>query len=249
MNSGEVFLKKELLPREKLLLYGAHSLETEELLAILIRTGTKNSSVLKVSNELFESHCRSLYSIRQSSMNRLSSIKGMGDVKAVTIKAALELGVRFYKEITQTRKKVKSPHDIFEVSRDMTFSDTEIVRTICLDSKSNILNVEDTTSGTTNASLIHPREVYRMAIVHSATSIAVVHNHPSGDPTPSVQDRDVTKNLIEAGEILGIKLIDHVIIGKGCFFSFTLEKEFQGVDLTYGEESGSGKIAEIESCD
>jgi len=246
--AGEVLQNEILLPREKLLFNGPQSLSTEELLAILIRTGAKDINVMEVSRLLYNSHYNSLYSLRQSTLEKINSVKGMGNVKAITIMAALELGVRFYKEITSTRKKIKSPFDIFDACRDMVFLETEVVRTVCLDSKSNILNVENTTSGISNASLIHPREIFRKAIVCSSVSVAVVHNHPSGDPTPSSQDREVTEKLIEAGELLGIKLIDHIIIGKGCYYSFTLEKEFRGGELSYGEKSGSGKIAETESC-
>jgi len=238
-------------PREKLIKYGPQTLSVPELIAILLRTGTQECSVVKLSEKLYRDFNSSLYEFQCASFESLNKVKGIGEVKSVTIKAALELGIRFYNELSKQQKQVKIPSDLFRLCRDMSFLDVEFVRLVCLDSKSKVINVEDITKGISNASLIHPREIFRSAITHSAVSIAVVHNHPSGDPTPSKQDIAITKKITQSGEIIGIKMIDHVIIGKGKFYSFALQREIDGMETQDGDMSGRqsriGKIAENES--
>src|SRR6056297_295127 len=234
-----------IMPREKLLKYGAGSLSVDELIAILLRTGTPQMNVLKVSEQLYSSMDHSLYKLQQAPLERIKEIKGMGQVKAITLKASLELGVRLYSELILEKRKIKKPSDIFKMCLDMSFFDQETVRIICVDSKSNVLSVEDITKGTANASLIHPREVFKPVISNSAVSFAVVHNHPSGDPTPSEADRDITGRLKDCSKIMGIDIIDHIIIGKGRFYSFTLKKELHGGGSEdAGQQSGLRQIAE-----
>jgi len=234
-----------IMPREKLLKYGAGSLSVDELIAILLRTGTSHMNVLKVSESLYSNMDQSLYKLQQAPLEDIKKIKGMGEVKAITIKASLELGVRLYRELVLEKSKIKKPSDIFRMCLDMSFFDQETVRIISVDSKSNVISVEDITRGTANASLIHPREVFKPVISNSAVGFAVVHNHPSGDPTPSEADRDITGRLKDCSKIMGIDIIDHIIIGKGKFYSFTLKKELHGgVSENDGQQSGLRKIAE-----
>ncbi len=237
-----------MMPREKLLKYGASTLKPEELIAILLRTGTAQMNVVKVAQTLYSQMDSSLYRLQQSPIDYIKRVKGLGEVKAITLKASLELGVRLYQELTIQREQIKKPSDIFEMCRDMSFLNQEVVRVISVDSKSTVLSVEDITKGTANASLIHPREVFKPVISNSAISFALVHNHPSGDPSPSEADKDITRRLKECSGIIGIDLIDHLIIGKGRFYSFTLQKELQGgVSNDDRQEFGIRKIAETEA--
>jgi len=234
-----------IMPREKLLKYGAGSLNVDELIAILLRTGSSQMNVLKLSEQLYASMDQSLYRLQQAPLEDMKKIKGMGQVKAITLKASLELGVRLYRELVLEKRKIKKPSDIFKMCLDMSFFDQETVRIISVDSKSNVLSVEDITKGTANASLIHPREVFKPVISNAAVSFAVVHNHPSGDPTPSEADRGITGRLKDCSKIMGIDIIDHIIIGKGRFYSFTLNKELYGGGLEdAGQQTGFRQIAE-----
>lgn len=237
-----------MMPREKLLKYGASTLKPEELIAILIRTGTAHMNVMRVAQTLYSQMDSSLYRLQQSPIDYIKRVKGLGEVKAITLKASLELGVRLYQELTIQREQIKKPSDIFEMCKDMSFLNQEVVRVISIDSKSTVLSVEDITKGTANASLIHPREVFKPVISNSAISFALVHNHPSGDPSPSEADKDITRRLKKCSGIIGIDLIDHLIIGKGRFYSFTLQKELQGgVFDDDRQEFGIRKIAETEA--
>jgi len=234
-----------IMPREKLLKYGAGKLRVDELIAILLRTGSAQMNVLKVSEMLYSGMDNSLYKLQQAPLESIKKVKGLGEVKAITLKASLELGVRLYQELIVEKNKIKKPSDIFKMCLDMSFLNQETVRIICVDSKSNVISVEDITKGTANASLIHPREVFKPVISNSAVSFAVVHNHPSGDPSPSEADREITGRLKHCSKIMGIDIIDHVIIGKGKYYSFTLKKELHGgVSEDAGQQSGLRQIAE-----
>ncbi|MFP4461235.1 MAG: RadC family protein, partial [Thermotogota bacterium] len=187
----------------------------------------------------------SLYKLQQAPLESIKNVRGLGEVKAVTLKASLELGVRLYQELVVEKKVIKKPSDIFRMCLDMSFLNQETVRIISVDSKSKVISVEDITKGTANASLIHPREVFKPVISNSAISFAVVHNHPSGDPTPSEADREITGRLKDCSKIMGIDIIDHIIIGKGKYYSFTLKKELHGgVSEDAGQQSGLRQIAE-----
>lgn len=233
-----------MMPREKLLKFGPSKLDETELLAILLRTGSKEISVMELAEKIMKDNNNSLCKLHNLPLEDLIKTKGMGEVKALTIKATLELGQRYHSEKLREKIKIAHPSDIYTICRDMEFFDQEVVRVVCLDSKSTLIAVEDTTKGTNNASLIHPREVFKIAILTSSASIALVHNHPSGDPFPSSADIEVTEKIKNSGELLGIKVIDHVIIGKGKFYSFTLGKSLKWEENENGKESGLRKIAE-----
>lgn len=209
-----------MLPREKLELYGPKALSSEELIAVLLRTGVRDCSVFELSSKLLRDHGQSLYQIQKRSLTELAGYKGMGKVKSITIQAALELGIRLFREIVTQKVSLRSAGDVYNLCADMLFFEQEVVRVIALNTKSMVVGVDDVTVGISNASLIHPREVFHRAISHSATSIILVHNHPSGDPVPSPQDHDITRRIKDSGEILGIALTDHIIIGQSRYYSF-----------------------------
>ncbi len=202
-------------PRERLLNEGAQSLTTEELIAILLRTGTKDRDVLAVSKELFEKHERSLYKMSKATIGDLRKFKGLGKVKAVTLLAALEIAKRLVKEeVKLTSPTLNSPEQVFQYCIDMQTFPQEVVRVLFLDSKLRLIGSSDISKGTLTTSIANPRDIFREALIRNAHGIIIVHNHPSGDPTPSEDDVEITKRLIEAGGVLNIKVLDHVVIGR-----------------------------------
>ncbi|MBO8139226.1 MAG: DNA repair protein RadC [Thermosipho sp. (in: Bacteria)] len=209
-------------PREKLMKKGPESLSNEELIAILLRTGSKGQDVLKTSKLLLENFDNSLVKISKATIDDLNKIKGLGKVKATTIFAAMELAKRFLKE-NRTGKKLNSPEKIYEYCLDMKHFDQEVVRVISLNSKLYEISSKDISIGLADSSLAHPREIYKEAIKNGAVYIILVHNHPSGDVMPSKDDKIITQKVKEAGQIIGIRLLDHLIIGNG-FYSFKHNK-------------------------
>lgn len=199
-------------PRERLRAQGAESLSEAELLAIILGNGTKNVSALDLANRLIFTY-NGLRNIRDASLDDLLQVKGIGPAKAITIKAAIELGRR-----TALDRKIKdfihSPADVSRLlMEEMRYYDREYFCGLYLDRKGGLLCKENISIGSLSSSIVHPREVFKTAVKCSAASIIVVHNHPSGDPTPSKEDIDVTRRLVEAGKIMGIDIIDHLIIG------------------------------------
>lgn len=213
-------------PREKLLLKGAQSLSDAELLAILLRTGTKEDSVIRVAEKLLAVYKNeSLGEFANLSVNDFSKIKGIGKVKAITVLAALELGKRLAEAPSIERKKITSPQDVVNVFMPrFRYEKKEHFIVVLLDTKNHILATPVVSVGCLNSSIVHPREVFREAIVHFAAAMILVHNHPSGDPMPSKEDIHVTHKLIEAGNLMDIKVIDHIIIGDNCYISLKEER-------------------------
>lgn len=200
-------------PRERLLAKGAAALTDAELLAIFLRTGTKEHSVLDLAAQLIRQWGSLRELARCSAQDLQSSIKGIGLSKAATLCAAFEIGRRLMLR-TEARPQLRSPEAIYEIiGQEMTSLRQESLRVVLLDSKLQLIRVEEITRGLINESMFHPREVFRPAIVHLAYAVAVVHNHPSGDPQPSNADRAVTRQLVDAAATLQIKLVDHIIIG------------------------------------
>lgn len=205
-------------PRERLLAHGAQVLSDKELLAIQLRIGTREHSALGVA-ELLLKEFGDLSGIARAPLEELKRVKGVGEVKALEIVAAIELGRRAVAFGEGYRPKISNPEDVFNYCAELRYATQEHLRTLLLDTKNQVLKMCKVTTGTLDSSLVHPREVYKDAIVNSAASIIVVHNHPSGDPTPSPEDKLVTERLAKAGEILGIKLLDHIIIGASRYVS------------------------------
>ncbi|MBS4006891.1 MAG: DNA repair protein RadC [Clostridium sp.] len=207
-------------PRERLLAGGAGKLSDAELLAILIRSGTSQETAVQLAERiLFEAG--GLQQLPRCCLDELLQIKGLGAAKAVTILAALELSTRLASRLRTELPIVSSPGDAAGlVMEEMRHNLREHFRVVLLDSKHKVLGIEEISIGSLNTSLVHPREVFRPAIRKSCASIILLHNHPSGDPTPSREDLDVTRRLSEAGRLIGIEILDHIIIGDGNFVSF-----------------------------
>ncbi|MFN2745060.1 MULTISPECIES: RadC family protein [Bacillus] len=206
-------------PRERLLSIGAESLANNELLAILLRTGTKKESVLQLSNRLLQTF-DGLRLLKEASVEELSSISGIGRAKAVHILAALELGRRIHKLVYEERHVIRFPEDAANfLMEDMRFLQQEHFVCLYLNTKNQVIHRRTVFIGSLNSSIVHPREVFKEALKRSAASFICVHNHPSGDPAPSREDIDVTKRLNECGRLLGIELLDHIVIGDQKFVS------------------------------
>ena len=213
---------KDEFPREKMLKDGVESLSNAELIAVLLRTGSKNKTVIELANELLKVDHEGIRFLKSSSIEELCEIEGIGISKATLIKAALELGVRVA-ESEIVRYQVKNPWDIYKYYMEsMRYLKEEIFKTVLLNTKNEIITDIDVSHGTLNSSLVHPREVFKQAIKKSANKIILIHNHPSGNVEPSNEDIHITDRLIECGKIIGIEVIDHIIIGDGIYYIFLL---------------------------
>lgn len=208
-------------PREKLLTRGVQSLSNAELLAILLRTGTKEDSVMRVAEKLLsEYHTNGLASIANLSPLDFSKIKGIGVVKAITVIAAIELGKRLATNPTNERYVIRSPKDVADyMMARLRYENKEYFISMLLNTKNHVLASPIVSVGSLNASIVHPREIFREAIHYAAASIILIHNHPSGDPSPSKEDLFVTEKLIKAGNLMDIAVLDHVIIGDNTYIS------------------------------
>ncbi|MGE8206081.1 RadC family protein [Heyndrickxia sp. NPDC080065] len=206
-------------PRERLIQNGAKSLSNQELLAILLRTGTKEESVIQMANCLLKNF-EGLKLLKDASLEEIMSIKGIGFAKAVQILAAVEIGRRIGNLTYHDRYVIRSPEDGANfVMNDMRFLSQEHFVCLYLNTKNQVLHQQTIFIGSLNASIVHPREVFKEAFRRSAASIICIHNHPSGDPAPSREDIEVTKRLVECGKIIGIDILDHIIIGDKKYVS------------------------------
>ena len=200
-------------PREKLHALGADRLDTAELIAILLRTGTGGRSAIEIGRELL-AHFQSIERLAGASVEELSAIKGVGTAKAVQLKAAFALASRL-PATREARPMLRTPRDVADRLREeMQHFEVEEFHVLMLDTKNRLIRDIKVSKGTLNASLVHPREVFREAIRAGAASVILVHNHPSGDPTPSGDDIRITREMMEAGRLLKIEVLDHIIIGK-----------------------------------
>ncbi|WP_338451471.1 DNA repair protein RadC [Niallia oryzisoli] len=210
---------KDERPRERYIHYGPESLSNQELIALMLRTGTKEESVLQLSNRLL-THFEGLRLLKDATLDEITSIKGIGTAKAIQVLASIELGRRISNLQHDDRYVIRSPEDGAKyVMNDMRFLSQEHFVTLYLNTKNQVLHKKTIFIGSLNASIVHPREIYKEALRRSAASIVCVHNHPSGDPSPSREDIEVTRRIVECGKILGIELLDHLIIGENKFVS------------------------------
>jgi DNA repair protein RadC len=199
-------------PREKLLARGVSALSDAELIAILLRTGLRGANAVEVGRQLLERY-KSLTGISRCSVKELRRVPGIGPTKALELVAAFGLGERLARE-TLSKQKLDSPELVSElVGPEMRRLRIESLRVILLDTRYRLLHIEEVSLGSLNESIAHPREIFRPALTYSAHAVIVVHNHPSGDPSPSQTDHSLTRRLAEAAELLQIKLLDHIIIG------------------------------------
>ncbi|MCU6711090.1 DNA repair protein RadC [Paenibacillus sp. J5C_2022] len=206
-------------PRERMMRYGAEALSHAELLAILLRTGTQRQSAVHLAGAVLK-QCGSLRNLMDMSMEELTAIRGIGPAKAVQLRAGIELGRRMIRSKLPDVLSVRSPKDAADyLMEDLRYLKKEHFVCLFLNTKNHIIARETLSMGTLNASLVHPREVFRAAIKCSSASIICAHNHPSGDPTPSPEDIHLTKRLAEAGQLVGIDILDHIVIGDGSFVS------------------------------
>ena len=200
-------------PRERLAAKGAEALSNSELIAILLRTGTKGCSAIQVADQLLHKF-ESLGALARGSIEDLQ-IKGIGPDKAVALKSAFALAQRMAKELVQEAPTMDTPERIADLLRENNRPhEVETFQIVLLNTRRKLLRTETISQGTLDTILVHPREVFRRAIAANAAALVLAHNHPSGDPTPSEADIKVTRDLIRAGQILKIEVLDHVILGR-----------------------------------
>lgn len=206
-------------PRERMLRYGAGALSQTELLAILLRTGTRRESAIHMAQRLL-GEIGGIRGMMDLSLEELTNMRGIGPAKAVQIKAGIELGQRLAKTRLPEARIIRSPRDAADLlMEELRYLQKEHFVCLFLNTKNHIIAQETLSIGSLNASIVHPREVFRAAIKCSSASLVCAHNHPSGDPTPSPEDIRMTRRLLEAGEIVGIDVLDHIVIGDGKFVS------------------------------
>ncbi|MGN7453207.1 RadC family protein [Paenibacillus pasadenensis] len=220
--SDSVSLKQwpeEERPRERMLQHGAEALSHAELLAILLRTGSSSETAVHLAARILQ-QSGSLRGLVDMGHGDLTRIKGIGPAKALQIRAGIELGRRLARSRREETVAVRRPEDAADyLMEDLRYLQVEHFVCLFLNTKNHIVARETLSVGTLNASLVHPREVFRAAIRHGSASLICAHNHPSGDPTPSAEDRALTARLQEAGQLVGIEVLDHIVIGDGRFIS------------------------------
>lgn len=208
-------------PRERLKLHGARALSSSELLAVLVGSGSERNSAVQIGHDILASAHGSLRRLSAQPVAALTTLGGVGHARAVAIHAALELGRRMASEEREDGMPIRGPRDVHEIFgprlQDLPVEEFHVA---ILDSQHRLERDVTVTRGLLNSSLVHPREVFREAISENAAAIILIHNHPSGDPTPSPDDRITTDQLVQAGRVLDIPVQDHIIIGRGRYLSF-----------------------------
>lgn len=206
-------------PRERLQHQGSEALSNSELLAIILGSGTKGKSVLQLSQELLAKF-GGLEHLADATIEELCEVKGLGNAKAIQIRAVVTLASRLSQKERGIKIKIDHPQSAYHLLKDELESEKkEVFKVLLLDVKGYVISQQLISVGTLSRSLIHPREVFYPAIRHKAASIILAHNHPSGDPTPSQEDFDVTAKLVEVGKVMGIPVRDHLIIGDNQYIS------------------------------
>ena len=214
-------LPEEERPRERLLKYGPQALKTSELLAIIIRVGNPAETAIQLAEKLLQKYNGDLKRMASETGKQLcKDIKGLGESKTAQIMAAFELGKRLSAFTGSERPQIGSPGDAARIlMSQLRYLNTETLHVLSLDAKNYVTKQQRIFEGSLDASIVHPREIFKFALEESAAAIVVVHNHPSGDPTPSKDDVRITKQLVEAGKIMDIPVLDHIVIGDGRYVS------------------------------
>lgn len=206
-------------PRERLRERGAAALSSAELLAIILRTGTPSENVLALASRAL-ARFGGLAGLAKASFGELCGERGLGEAKAAQVKAALELGRRLLSTQPEERATVHSPQDVANlVMAEMDLFDQEHLRVLLLNTKNHVLAMPEVYKGNVNSTLVRVGELFREAIREGCPALIVVHNHPSGDPTPSGDDVEMTRQMVEAGQLLGIDVLDHIVIGRQSYVS------------------------------
>ena len=202
-------------PRERLAAKGPEALSDAELIAILLRTGLKGVNVVEVGRQLLHRYAGSLQALARASVDDLCKVKGIGRDKAVTLIAAFTLARKMAEELQRESPVLDNPEAVVALLKGQNLIKTvETLQVLLLNTRRRLIRVEEITDGTIDTLLVHPREVFKAAIAANAAAVVLAHNHPSGDPTPSEADIKVTRDLIRAGQLLKIDVLDHVIIGR-----------------------------------
>ena len=215
-------------PYEKLQIYGANKLSNAELLSIIIKTGTKECTSIDLANKVLSLNTNSnIRGMLDCSIEEFMTVKGIGKVKAIQLTAIGELAKRMSKPLNILNIKITSPNDVCNLLMDeLKYEKREKVKVIILNAKNNILKIVDLGTGTTSIAIIDPKDVLLEVVKMGAPKMILIHNHPSGDPTPSIQDLRITKRLCECSKMFGIELLDHIVIGDGRYESiFSWEKK------------------------
>ena len=208
------------LPRERFILYGKENLSNSDLISIILRTGIKNKSVREISDNIL-SYVGNINNLNNINMKELSNIKGVGDIKAITLLAAVELGKRVSTQSVSIKMTLNNSYKVHETFKKIFINEKqEKFLAIYLDNKKKLITYKTLFIGTLNYSVVHPREIFNEALKCNAASIICIHNHPSNDITPSKEDIELTNKIIESGKIIGIPLIDHLITNGEEYYSF-----------------------------
>ena len=211
---------EQLRPRERMALLGADKLTDVELLAILISTGNKETNVLELASQVLQAH-KGITGLQNLTLSELTQEKGIGKAKATTILAAVELGKRVHNSTVAYRPVINgSPDAGVLLESRMRHLDREHFCVVLLSANNAVIGIETISIGTLTNTQVHPREVFKQAIRQSASGVILAHNHPSGDSVPSDEDLYLTERLVETGQIIGIHVIDHIIVGEDSYYSF-----------------------------
>ena len=207
-------LPSSIRPRERLEALGAQVLSDDELIAIVLRSGTQSSNVLEVARDLLV-RLDGLAGVGRATLKELAQTPGIGPVKAIDLMAAIELGKRLVTLVPEERPQITGPDAVYALLRgQMSLLEQESVRVLQLNTKNRVLGISQVSLGSLNSSVVRVGEVFRDAIRQQAAAIVLVHNHPSGDPTPSSEDVGITRKVVEAGQLLDIDVLDHIVIGR-----------------------------------
>lgn len=212
-------------PYEKLEMYGEKMLSNSELLAIIIKNGTKKYTAIDISNKILNKINNNLRELQDISLDDFKDIQGIGRVKAIQLKAICELAKRMSRPINDAKIQIKNTKDIADIFIDeLRYEKREIVKLVLLNTKNIIMKIIDISFGGTSSALLEPKDIFIEAIKIGAPKIIIVHNHPSGDSEPSLADFEITKRIEEASKIIGIELLDHIVIGDGNYVSIFLKR-------------------------